>query len=183
MTLLATAARLAMAAVLLRAAAEKARDVRSMAATIRALGAPRATARPGALLLITTEIAVALAVLFRPDATATHAGIVALSALFALAGLVALLRDEPIRCGCFGAGGSAYLGITQLIAFVPWIAGAAILRFGVAAAPPLLESAAWFAATSLMIAAERGASVWKARSEARGDRRSAQETYAWLPSH
>jgi hypothetical protein len=181
--LLVTAARLVMAAVLLRAAIGKARDVRSMAATIRALGAPRATARPGAMLVMATEIVVALAVLFRPDATATQAGIVALAALFALAGLVALHRDEPIRCSCFGAGGDGYLGVTQLIAFVPWIAGAAILRFGVAAAPRLPESAAWLAAASLAIAAERAAAVWKARSEARGDRRSAQETYAWLPSH
>lgn len=179
---LATAVAVAMAAVLLHAAVEKARDLGPLAATIRALGFPPLVAHPVALAVTAAETGVGLAILFRPDATATHAAIVALAAAFAIAGLVALRSDEPIRCSCFGSG-ARFLGKPQLIAFVAWLAGAAILRAGIAAAPPLFTSAALFAATSLALASVRAAAVWKARAAARADRYTAQETYEWLPSY
>jgi|SRR6185436_16180145 len=179
---LATAAAVAMAAVLLHAAVEKARDPGSLAATIRALGAPEAAARPAAFAVTFAELVVALAILFRPDATATQAAVVALAAVFAVAGLIALRSDEPIRCSCFGSGGR-FLGKPQLIAFVAWLAGAAILRAGISAAPPLESGAVLFAATSIALASVRAVAVWKARAAARADRRTAQETYQWLPSY
>lgn len=185
MTLLATAAALAMATVLLWAATEKARDPAPTAAAIRSLARnlklPRGIAWPAALFITAAEIVVALAVLFRPDAALTQLGIVLLAGLFALAGLIALRLDEPVRCNCFGTGGKGRLGTPQLIALLPWLAGAAILRLGIQEAPPS-KGAAGFAAISLALAAVRGSGVWKARREARGDRRSAQEMYVWLRS-
>lgn len=182
MTIGATAVTLMMAGVLLRAAVEKVRDLRPTAATIRALGVPDSLASVVAASVTVAELAVAAAVLFRPDATPTHLGIVALAVAFALAGLLALRRGEPIRCNCFGAG-SADLGKTQLLALAPWVTGAAVLRLGFAEAPDLTRSAVCFAATSLTLAALPLLAVRKAWLEARGDRRSAQEMYAWLPSY
>jgi len=179
---LAFAVTVAMAAVLFRAVTEKARDLGPLAETIRALGAPPSIAPLAALAVTSAEILVALALLFRPDATATHAAIVALAALFALAGLLAMRRDEPIRCSCFGSG-SAVLGRAQLIALIPWIGGAAMLRLTFASAPPLSSSAALFAGTSLGVAALAAAAVAKAQRDARADRRTAQEMNEWLPSY
>lgn len=183
MTLIATAVALAMAAVLLWAGLEKARDIPSTAAMIRALGFPRRLAWPAALLVTVAEMSIALAVLFRPNSTSTHISIVLLAGLFALAGAIAMGLDEPVRCSCFGMGSKRYLGVTQLIAFFPWLAGAIFLRLGIQETLPLSAGAAHFAATSLAIAAARGVGVWKARIEARGDRLSAQEMYKWLQSH
>lgn len=182
MPLLPTAAALTIAAVLLWAALEKARNPAPTAAAIRSLGLPRRIAWPAALLVTAAEIVVAVAALFRPDAALTHAGIVLLAGLFALAGLIALRLEEPIHCSCLGPGGKGYLGVAQLIGFPLWLAGAAALRFGIAEAPPLSTGAACFAALSLSIAGIRGIGVWRARLEARGDRRSAQEMYVWLRS-
>lgn len=182
MNLIPTAAGLAMAAVLLWAAVEKARNPAPTAATIHALGLPHRLAWPAAVFVTVAEIVVAVAVLFRPDAALTQAGIVLLAGLFALAGLIALRLDEPIHCSCFGAGGNGHLGVKQIIAFVPWLAGAAILRLGIEEAPPLPVGAACLATTSLAIAGVRGIGVWKSRLEARGDRQSAQEMYVWLRS-
>lgn len=180
--MLATAMAVAMAAVLFYAAAEKARDLAPLAATIRALGAPEAIARPMAFAVTCAELVVGLAILFFPAATATHAAIVALASAFAIAGLIALRSDEPVHCSCFGSG-SRFLGVPQLIAFVPWLAGAAIVRYGIPVPPPLLTGAALFAATSLGVACVRGVLLWKAMREARADRLAAQEIYEWLPSY
>jgi hypothetical protein len=181
-TIIAIAVTLIMAGVLLRAAVEKVRDLRPTAATMRALGVPDGLASVAAASVTAAELSVAAAVLFRPDATPTHLGIVALAAAFALAGLLALRRDEPIRCNCFGPG-SGDLGKTQLLALAPWLGGVAVLRLGFAEAPDLSRSALCFAATSLSLVAIRLLAVRKAWLEARGDRRSAQEMYAWLPSY
>lgn len=180
--MLATAMAAAMAAVLFYAAAEKARDLAPLAATIRALGAPEAVARPLAFAVTSAEFGVALAILFFPASAATHAAIVALASAFAIAGLLALRSGEPVHCSCFGSG-SRFLGVPQLIAFVPWLAAAAIVRFGIPANPPLVTSAALFAATSLGVACVRGVMLWKAVREARADRLAAQEIYEWLPSY
>jgi hypothetical protein len=173
---------MAMAAVLLYAATEKARDPGPLAATIRALGAPEAAGRPMALAVTFAELAVALAILFRPDAAVTHAAVAGLAALFALAGLAALRSDEPIRCSCFGSG-SRFLGIPQLVALIPWLGGVAVLRAGYVTAPPFVTSALLFATTSLTVASVRVVGVWKAYRQARGDRRAAQEMNEWLPSY
>jgi hypothetical protein len=175
-------AALTMAGVLLWAGLAKAANLEPMTATALALGLPRGIARPAALAVTAAEIVVAVALLFRPGSSATQIGIVVLAGLFALAGLIALRRDEPIACHCFGAGGK-HLGATQMIAFLPWLAGAGILRTGSGETPPAAAAAARFAALALTLAAIKGVGVWRARRAARGDRRSAQEMYAWLPSH
>jgi methylamine utilization protein MauE len=181
-TFIQTAAALAMAGVLLWAGLEKFRDFAPAAATVGELGLPRVLAGPAALLVAAAEVGVGLALLFRPGATATHLGVVLLACHFALAGLLALRSGRQIRCHCFGAGGRGHLGKPQLVALVPWLAGAALLRLGAQQAPPLPAGAAYFAAVSLFIAGVRGVAVRRALLEARGDRLSAQEMYRWLRS-
>lgn len=183
MTLIATASALAMGAVLLWAGLEKARDPASTSAMLRSLGLPLRLAWPAAILVMAMEISVGVAVLFRPGSTPTHIGVASLAGVFALAGLIAMRSDEPICCNCFGAGGKGYLGVTQLIALLPWLAGAMILRLAAQGTQSLSTGAVYFAITSLVIAAARGIGVRKAQLEARGDRLSAQEMYKWLPSH
>jgi methylamine utilization protein MauE len=173
---------LAIAVVLLWAALEKARNLAPTAAAIRHLGFSRRIAWPAAGFVTAAEVLIAVAVLFRPDSALTQAGIIVLAGLFALAGLLALRLDHPIPCHCFGAGGKN-LGLTQVIAFLPWLASAGLLRFGIRQALPVATAAACFAAISLTLAGIRGFHVWRAQREARSDRRSAQEMYAWLPSH
>jgi hypothetical protein len=177
------AAGLAMAAVLLRAVLGKARNPAPLAATIRHLGLPRRFAWPAALLATSGEAGAAIAVLFRPDAAVTRLAIVALAGLFALAGLLALRLDAPVRCSCFGAGGDGYLGWRQILALMPWLAGVGVLRLANETAPPFAVAAARFAVVSLALAAVQGIEVWKARLQARGDRQSAQEMFRWLPLH
>ena len=175
-------AALAMAVVLLWAALEKARKLAPTAAAIRHLGFSPRIAWPAAGFVTAAEVLVAVTVLFRPDSALTQAGIVLLAGLFALAGLLALRLDRPIPCHCFGAGGKN-LGWTQVIAFLPWLASAGILRLGIREAPPVATAAACFAAISLILAGIQGFRVGRAQRKARSDRRSAQEMYAWLPSH
>jgi hypothetical protein len=182
MSIISTAAALAIASVLLWAGLEKFRNLAATAATLRSLGVPRGFARPAALFMSGAEVVVAAAVLFRPDSALTQGSIVLLAGLFALAGLIAMTLDERVRCSCFGVGGKGYLGVNQLIALFPWLAGAALLRAGFREPPPLPVGAAYFASTSLAIAALRAVSVCSAWREARGDRLSAREMYMWLRS-
>jgi hypothetical protein len=177
-----TTAALIMAGVLLWAGLEKTRDLAATATTIREIGLPRFFAAPAALLIAAAEVGVALALLFRPELTATHLGVALLAGLFALAGLIALGLGRQIHCHCFGAGGKGHLGKPQLIALIPWLAGVVLLRFGAQEALPLSIGAAYFAATSLVIACVRGCAVRKLLLEARGDRQSAEEMYRWLQS-
>lgn len=178
-----TAAALVMAATLLWAGLEKARNLAPTVAIIRRFGLPHRLSRLAALFVATTEIALAIAVLFRPDAIFTQISIVVLSGMFGIAGLIALGFDEPVRCNCFGPGGNGYLGIAQLVAFFPWLAGALLLQFGIFETPSLETGAAYFATTSLGIASAKGIGVLKSSREARADRVSARGMYAWLRSH
>lgn len=172
-----------MAAIWLWAGLEKIRNLSPIVITIRNLGLSHQFAWQSALFLATAELVLGVAVLFRPDFVLTHIGIVVLAGLFGIAGLIAIRRDEPIECSCFGVGGKGYLGITQIFALFPWFAGVAVLRLGAQEAPPLHIGAAYFALISLVITAVRGIGIWKALLEARGDRVSANEMYIWLQSH
>lgn len=178
MILLATFVALAISAVLLVAALEKARTPALTAATLRGLGVRHALALPATRLLTLAELGAAIAVLFAPASTLTHAAIGALAVVFAVAGVLALRSDEPLRCSCFGAAGG-YLGWKQIVALVPWLAGVAVLRF----ATPSADGALLFALTALLILVARSVSLAKAFVEAGGDRKSAQEMLLWLPSH
>ncbi|HVR39844.1 MAG TPA: MauE/DoxX family redox-associated membrane protein [Thermoanaerobaculia bacterium] len=150
MTIVAEALACAMAALLLWAALEKARNPRAIVATIRGLGIGDAVARPMAIAIMLAELLIASALLLRPDAKLTQWSVIALAALFAIAGLVALRLDHPVPCSCFAVGGNGRLGIRQLIAFVPWTAAASMLRFGVR--ETLATGAASFAVIALGIA-------------------------------
>lgn len=174
--LLATFVALALSAVLLVAALEKARAPALTAATLRGLGVRHALALPVTRVLTLAELGTAMAVLFAPASTVTHAAIAALAVAFAVAGVMALRSDEPLRCSCFGAGGGD-LGWRQIVALVPWLAGVAVLR----SATPNVDGALLFALVALLILAARSISLARAFVEAVGDRRSAQEMLHWLP--
>jgi hypothetical protein len=176
--LLATFVAVALSAVLLVAALGKVRSPELTAETLRGLGVSHTLALPVTRLLLLAELGTASAVLFAPASTFTHAAIVMLAVAFAIAGVLALRSDEPLRCSCFGAGGG-YLGWRQIAALVPWLAGVAVLRF----ATPSADGASLFTLTAFLILGARLLSLTKAYVEARGDRKSAQEMLLWLPSH
>lgn len=175
-------AALIMAAVLLWAGLEKCRNLALTAATVKEIGFSSTASFPVALLVAIAEIGIALALLFRPNSTVTHASVVLLAGLFALVGLIALSSGKQIRCHCFGAGGNGQLGKSQILALMGWLAGIALLRIGGLEAPPFSIGVAYLAATCLVIASVRAFAVRKAILEARGDRVSAQEMYRWLQS-
>jgi hypothetical protein len=110
----------------------------------------------------------------------TQGGVVLLAGAFALAGLLALRRDEPVRCTCFGSGRNGYLGANQVLAFVPWVGGAMFLYVTDVTPPSPPHGAAMLAGVGLAMAGVRLIPVLGAWREARGDRRSAREMYLWL---
>lgn len=179
MAILGTMVALVGASILLWAGLEKARDPGSTVSTIRQLGVPARLAK-AAGLVIAAELTVALGLVFRPDSAVTLGGVVLLAGAFALAGLLALRRDEPVRCGCFGSGRGGYLGRNQVLALVPWVGGAAFLYVVDLAPPSPSRAAAMLAGVGLAMAAVRLLPLPGAWREARGDRRSARETYLWL---
>jgi hypothetical protein len=177
-TVLATGVTLVISAVLFAAALEKARAPAFTAATFRGLGVADALAWPATRVLTLTECGTAIAVLFAPASTLTHAAIVVLAVAFAVVGVLALWSGEPLRCSCFGAGGG-YLGWRQIVALVPWLVGVVVLR----SATPSAEGPLLFALVALFILAARSVRLVKEVVGARGDRKSAQEMLLWLPSH
>lgn len=179
MAILATAVALVGASILLVAGLEKARDPASTASTLRQLGLSATLANVG-VLIIPAELAVAVGLLFRPDSAVTQGGVVLLAGAFAVAGLLALRREEPVRCTCFGSGRSGTLGTNQLLALVPWVAGAAFLQVADLAPPSPSRGAAMLAGVGLTMAGVRLIPLLGAWREARGDRLSARETYLWL---
>ena len=179
MAVLALTVSWAMAGVLLWAGLEKARDLGSSASTIRSLGVPLKLARRSAGLLALTEVGVAFGLLFKPESVVTQIGVVVLALAFAVAGIIALRQDEPIRCNCFGAGGNGHLGRNQIIALLPWLAGVVLVHLGALESSSLSEGAIRLAALGLSLAVFRAVAVWRAQREARGDRLTAMEMYVW----
>lgn len=177
MSVIATLVAVAMAGVLAASAVPKLRRPADLAATIRRLGAPQALASPAAVGVAVAEVCVATALLLRPDTLAAQIGVAVLALMFAAAGALALRIPEAVACNCFGAH-SGRLGVRQIVLLIPWLAGVAVLH---RAAVPL--SAAYFASTMLGVSLLYAVSAVRSTSEGRGDRRSAEETYEWLPSH
>lgn len=178
MIILATLVALSISAVLLFAALEKARAPAPTATTLRQLGLPGALGLPVTYLLSVTEFGLGVAILFTPGSTVIHIAVAALAAAFAVAGLVAVRSEEPLRCSCFGNGGG-YLGWRQVLALFPWLTGLALVRV----APPTAPGALLFALTALVVVVARSTTLVIALGEARADRESAQEMLPWLPSH
>jgi hypothetical protein len=176
--MLATTIALMGASILLWAGLEKARDPGSTVSTLRQLGVPAPLAAVAALLIL-AELAIAVGLVFRPDSVWIQTGVVVLAGTFAFAGWLALRRGELIRCSCFGSTRRHYLGANQIKALVPWVAGVAILRVADVEAPSPSRGADMFLGIALTIAGVRLIPVLGAWREARGDRRSAVETYVW----
>jgi hypothetical protein len=172
-----------MAVVLLWAGLAKCANLDGFAATLQALGVPAPWSRRVAGLVPLSEVLTALSVLFAPHWRGTPVAVVALGGAFALAGLVAVVRRQRIRCHCFGAATGGYLGRTQVLALPAWVGGAAILDLSFPTPLPLTAGAALFAASGLAIATLKAAALRTVVHEARGDRLSAQEMYLWLPRH
>jgi hypothetical protein len=184
MTVAAMSVAVAMAAILLWAGLEKFTNLPATASTVSALGIPAKWADRASGFVPLSEVAIALGVLFAPGSRWTLVGVVALGGAFALAGLVAVLRNERIRCNCFGSGvAGAYLGPAQILALPAWIGAALILHYGVPKTLPIATGALLFAAVGLAITTLKAAALWQAVRDARGDRVSAQEMYIWLPRH
>ena len=179
MSILALAARVAMASVLFWAGLEKLRAPTVVVDVARRLGAPATVVPVVAPLLIILELATGAALLFRPEDGVTLLAVVVLAITFAAVGLIALRRGEQIRCGCFGAGSDIVLGRTQLETLPLWLAGAGILAVtspSVNEPPP----AFLFVAVALTMAGLRAAAALRAARAARADRRSAREMLVWL---
>jgi hypothetical protein len=182
MTLAAMSTAAVVAAFLLGAGLAKVTNLPATASTVSALGIPAKWADRAAGLVPLSEIAVAFCVLFAPNSPWTLVGVVALGGAFALAGLVAMLRKERIRCNCFvSVAAVAFLGPAQILALPVWLGAALILLYGVPLHQPLATGALLFAAAGLALAALKVPALWQAVREARGDRVSAQEMYVWLP--
>jgi uncharacterized membrane protein YphA (DoxX/SURF4 family) len=171
---------MAMAGMLLWAGLEKLRDLKLISSSIRSLGVPSRGAGFVAALVALTEIGVGLGLVFEPDSSWTQTGVVTLAGMFALAGAVALRVDSPIPCSCFGSGGKGNLGSRQIVALGPWLIGAALVRLATQGPWSLAEGAGRLVIVGLALAMLRAISVWRSLHEARGDRRSAQEMFAWL---
>jgi hypothetical protein len=182
MSVLAVIVALVMAAVLLWAGLEKLVDLPAVGSTINALGVPVGWANRVSALVPLAEVVTGLSLLFAPGSPWTQGGLVALGGTFAVAGLIAIFRDEPIRCHCFGSrGAGGYLGRSQVVALVAWIGGAWVLQIWMVVPVSTETGAARFAAVGLAIATWKATALWRAVREARGDRASAQEMYVWLP--
>lgn len=175
-----TLVRLAMAAVLLWAGLEKARSPKFVISALRQLGVPKHRLRAAFRLLVGLELAVGLGLIFGPRSAATIGGLVVLATAFAGAGLIALIGDEAIHCGCFGPGSDGYLGTPQLAAFPFWLGAVVLLALEAPAHVSFGNGASAFAMVALTVAAVRSVAALKASNIGRGDRRSASEMYAWL---
>ena len=169
-----------MAATLSWAALEKARNLPSVSETIRQLGCPARLSSPAALLLVVVEIGVVLGLAYDWSSAWTRAGVAALAIAFAAAGVLALRIGRPIRCDCFGSGSSTALGVKQISTLPLWLLGVGLLSLE-PHAPSWEYSAAQMSAVGLCLAGLRAPAVLRAQREAFADRRSARETYAWLP--
>jgi hypothetical protein len=176
---LALAVTVAMAAALLWAGLEKARSFTSFASLLEQLGFARSWARPSAVVVIALELSVALSLTYGPS-LATLAGVIGLAAAFAFSGLLAVHRNKQIRCGCFGPYGGSQLGKHQMVALPFWLSGVALLWLDGSTVSPGAQATVLPAAVALTIATIRGVSAVRAAYEARGDRRSAREMFAWL---
>src|SRR5262245_20930128 len=184
MTALGLCVAVVMAAVLLWAGLAKFTNRGGFASTLEALGVPAAWSHFAAGLVPLAEVLAALGVVFVPHSLWTLSAVVALGGAFALAGLVAGLRKEWIRCNCFGSGATGgYLGRAQILALPAWVGGAWILDYALPTPWPLATGASAFAAAGLAIATSQAVALRKAVREARGDRLSAEEMYVWLPRH
>jgi hypothetical protein len=184
MTALGLCVALVMAAVLLWAGLAKFTDLVGFASTLQALGAPATWSHRLSGLVPLLEVLTGLGVLFAPHWRWTLVAVVALGGAFALAGLVAVLRKQRIRCNCFGSKATGgYLGLTQVLALPAWVGGVSILYYGFPTPLPLAAGASLLAASGLAIATLKAVALRKVVSEARGDRLSAEEMYLWLPRH
>lgn len=109
----------------------------STASALRSLSAPTRAAVPTVVLLSATEITCGLLLALHPGPLAAVL-VVVLAVSFALAGAVALTRDEPISCGCFGATASSHLlGWRQIAMLTVWIP-LAVAVWRVSEVPPLV---------------------------------------------
>lgn len=174
------AAAIGAASVLLWAGIEKARAPGSTRLALVRLGLPESASGSATGLLAAVELALALGLVFAPGSAWTIGGVALLSGAFAVAGLIALSHDEPIRCGCFGPAGTRRLGRDQLLALPIGLGVAALLALEDPAPLSLPDGVARLTLIALGLATARGLAVARAWSQARGDRRSAQEMYVWL---
>ena len=170
------------AAVLLWAGLEKLRDVRTVAASMAKLGLAGRAAPAAAWMIVLAELTVALLLVTVPETPIAPLGLVLLGGSFAASGMVALLRDQRVRCYCFGRTRRSTLGWRQIVAFPIWLtAGYLIWQFAGSPAS-IREAGASLAMIAILIASLRSADLLSEFRRARGDRRSAERMYPWSQS-
>lgn len=110
-------------AALLFAGAAKIASPAATGSALAALGASRGGLATG---LAVVEIAAGMSLIVMPSHMLAF-GLVALLGLgFAGAGVVALVRDLNVECGCYGSVALGRLGWAQLVMLPAWLAIAAI---------------------------------------------------------
>lgn len=119
-----TVVRIAAAALLIYAAAQKLAAPRSFRSTLTALRVPRPVLVSVGVPL--TELAAGFCLLSVPRAALTAALVVVLGLSFSAAGALALGRGTKVKCACFGQAEGGDLGLRQ-IAMLPLWGGVAAL--------------------------------------------------------
>jgi hypothetical protein len=112
---------LTLTSVLIWAGLEKLRSPGSLLATLDALGLGGAPGRILAVGVPAAEVVTAVGLLLLPGAIWPRVGVAVLAVMFAVAGGLALRRDEPVSCACFGATGGASLGWRQILLLPVWL--------------------------------------------------------------
>ncbi|WP_329402380.1 MauE/DoxX family redox-associated membrane protein [Streptomyces melanogenes] len=116
--------RIAAAALLIYAAAQKLAAPRSFRSTLTALRVPRPVLVSAGVPLV--ELGAGFCLLSVPRATLTAALVAALGLSFATAGALALGRGTKVKCACFGQTDGGDLGPRQM-AMLPLWGGVAAL--------------------------------------------------------
>jgi len=112
---LTTVGRLALALVFGAAGVAKLADRRGVAVAAEGLGVPPGMARPVAGILPLAELAVAVALLWRPTAAGGAAAGLFLLALFTCLVILNLRRGRRPPCHCFGRVGDAPIGAGTVV--------------------------------------------------------------------
>ena len=171
----------ALASVFLWTGLSKMTNLEATASTIRALHASLKWSRHVAALIALAEVAAAVGLVFAPNSLFTVVTVCTLAGSFALAGCLAVVRKDRIRCYCFGTSpAGAYLGWKQLAALPLWM-GAAIFLYRNTSTSSLVTKAILLVAIAVLLTSAKTFELWREVRESRDDRLSAQEMYLWLP--
>ncbi|HET8586947.1 MAG TPA: MauE/DoxX family redox-associated membrane protein [Candidatus Limnocylindria bacterium] len=183
------AARLLLTIVFVVAAVGKFMDLRGSRASLVGFGVPEGLANPLGTLLPFLELAVAIALVPRPTATAGAIGAVVLLTVFVAGVSNALRKGEAPPCNCFGAIHSepasprtlvrnAALAVVAIVALA-WGPGPAIDTW--VSDRTAAELVAVFTTIALLAALAIGVPLWIEARRLRGDLERAEDRLGRMP--